>query len=531
MNVEPSLDADRPVTLQGAEAAPAPSADSDRSTAQHDPLSWADLSAVGVRHVDSAEAARLDAFLRASSPAAALRWWLGQRTDWDPQQVLSRLNRDIAAIDTLINQQLNAILHHPVFQKLEASWRGIRYLAERADEEGERNVTIRILNASWSELERDFERALEFDQSQLFQKIYEEEYGMSGGVPYGVLLADYEIRPRVTSGYPHDDMATLRALAGVAAAAFCPVLISVHPAMFGLDDFAGLEHYLDHAKTLQQLDYLQWNNLRKSEDARFVGLVLPRVLMRLPYKDDGTRFDRFCFREDVTGPDHRKYLWGSAVYAMGGVLIRAFAQSGWLADIRGVRQDVDGGGLVKGLPVHSFGTDQRGIAAKTSTDLAVTDALERELSDLGFTCLCDCQGTGLSAFYSLPSIQQPQQFSRPDATANAKLSAMLSYTLCVSRFAHYLKIIGRNKVGTLSEPEELQNFLKDWVAGYVHPDSEAAPETKARYPLREAGVEVIRLDDKPGTYQCIMRLAPHYELEQLSASIRLSTELAPPRLT
>ena len=519
MDVESSLDDARLDELLEVQASAEPSTDSLAAAPEEDALSWGDLAAVGVRQKPSPKAEQLDAFLREPSAAKALRQWLGTRTAWDRGQVLGKLTRDIAAIDSLVNQQLNAVLHHPAFQKLEASWRGLRYLVECAGQEGERNVTIRVLSASWGELERDFERALEFDQSRLFHEVYEQEFGMPGGVPYGVLLGDYEIHPRPVPGYPHDDMATLKALAGVAAAAFCPFVASVSPAMFGLDHFVGLEHQLDHAKTLQQLDYLQWNNLRKSEDARFVGLVLPRVLMRLPHEDDGTRVDRFCFREDVTGPDSRKYLWGNAVYALGGVLIRAYAQSGWLADIRGVRQDIDGGGLVTGLPVHSFGTDKHDVARKISTDVAVTDSLERELSELGFTCLCDCQDTEFSAFYSTPSIQQPQQFSRSAAAANARLSAMLSYMLCVSRFAHYLKIIGRDRVGAVSEPDELQHFLQDWIAGYVNPDSEAPPETKAKFPLREASVEVLKVPDKPGVYQCVMRLAPHYELEQLSASV------------
>lgn len=477
----------------------------------------------------TAEGSRLDAFLREPSPARALQLWLGSSPGWDREQVLWKLNRDIAAIDRSINVQLNAILHQAAFQKLESAWRGLRYLVDRAYEEGRRDIKIRVLNASWRDLERDAERAVEFDHSQLFRKVYEEEFGSPGGEPFGVLLGDFEIRPRPAPGYPHDDMATLASLAGVAAAAFCPFVTAVSPAMFGLDDFDGLEYRLDHAKTLQQLDYLKWNALRKSDDARFVGLVLPRVLMRLPYADDGTRVDGFCFHEDVAGPDRRKYLWGNAVYALGGVIIRAFAQTGWLADIRGVQQNVDGGGLVCDLPAHSFGTDRRGVALKSSTDVIVTDVLERELSDLGFTCLCDCQDTEFSAFYSSPSIQQPRQFDRSVATVNARLSAMLSYVLCASRFAHYLKVLGRERVGTFPEPDEIQVYLQDWIAQYVTPDSEASPETKAAHPLREANVEVRRVLDKPGAYQCIMRLAPHYELEDMSATVRLTTELAPAR--
>ena len=477
----------------------------------------------------SPEGSRLERFLREPSPAKALVDWLGARPEGDKEALVRRLNRDVAAIDRLLNDQLNAILHHPAFQRLEASWRGVRYLVERADEEGERNVKVKILNATWRELERDFERAIEFDQSQMFRKIYGNEFGTPGGEPYGVLLGDYEIHPRPSRSHPHDDMAILASFAQVAAAAFCPFVAAASPAMFGLDDFQGLEHRFDYAKTLGQIELLKWNTLRKTEDARFVGLVLPRVLMRPPYEDDGTRVDRFCFREDVAGPDRSKYLWGSAIYALGAVLIRAFAQSGWLADIRGVRRDVDGGGLVAGLPVHSFGTERHGVAIKCSTDVVVTDELERELSTLGFIALCDCKDTEFSAFYSCPSIQQPKRYDRRAATTNARLSALLPYVLCVSRFAHYIKVLGRDKVGAAGEPEELERFLENWLARYVTTDSEATPETKARFPLREARVEVRQELGKPGAYQCVMHLSPHYELEELSASVKIATELSAPR--
>jgi len=474
---------------------------------------------------------RLERFLREPSLAKSLISWLGRWPQDDKEQVVRLLNRDVALIDRLVNEQLNAILHHPDFQRLEASWRGIRYLVDRAGEEGEPNVKIKVLSATWRELERDFERAAEFDQSQMFRKLYEEEFGNPGGEPYGILLGDYEIHPRPSGQHPHDDMAILASLAQVAAAAFCPFITSVSPTMFGLDDFGGLEQRLDHAKTLDQIEYVKWNALRKTEDSRFVGLTLPRVLMRLPYEDDGTRVDRFCFREDVGGLDRGKYLWGSAAYAFGGVLTRAFAESGWLADTRGVQRDIEGGGLAVGLPVHSFRTDKTGVAIKFSTSVVVTDELERELSELGFVPLCDCKDTEYSAFYSNPSIQQPKKYDRPAATANAKMSAMLQYTLCVSRFAHYVKVLGRDKIGVFSEPAELERFLDGWIVTYVTTDEDASPQVRARFPLREARVEVKEQPGKPGAYQCIMHLAPHYELDELTATVRIATELAPPRGT
>lgn len=471
----------------------------------------------------------LDQFLNAGSVRQALSCWLGREPSGDRERLVRRLNRDVAAIDRLLNEQLNCVLHHPEFQRLEASWRGVRLLVDSADREGDPAIKVKLLHATWREVERDFERAVEFDQSQMFRKVYEQEFGHPGGEPYSVLLGDYEIHPRPTAGHPHDDLGVLAGFSRVAAAAFCPFITAAHPSLFGLDHFRDFQQRLDHARTFQHVDYLKWNSLRQTEDARFVGLTLPRVLMRLPYQDDGSRLDRFCFREDVAGVDHDKYLWGNAAYGFGSVLIRAFAQSGWLSDIRGVQRDVEGGGLVTGLPVHSFGTDRPGLAVKCSTDVVISDELERQLSELGFMPLCDCKDTPYSAFYSNPSLQQPKIYDRPAATANARLSARLQYMLCVSRFAHYIKVLGRDKVGSFGEAGELQQFLERWIVRYVTADAEASPETKARFPLREAQIEVIEQPGKPGAYQCVMQLAPHYELDELRATVRVATELAPPR--
>jgi type VI secretion system protein ImpD len=472
----------------------------------------------------------LERFLAERDAGKALKLWLAGGIHDAPDEVARRLNRDVAAIDALINAQVNAILHQPQFQRLEASWRGLLYLAERAEAEGDPDIKIKILNVSWRELERDFERASEFDQSQLFRKVYDQEFGMPGGEPFGVLIGDYEVRPRPTQGYAHDDLAILRSISQVAAAAFCPFISGVHPAFFGVDSFATLEQRLDHAHTFEQLDYLKWRSLRDTEDSRFLGLVLPRMLMRVPYEDDGTRLDGFHFREDVRGPDRDKYLWGNAAFAFGGVLMRAFSQAGWLADIRGVQRGIDGGGLVTSLAAHHFGTDRRGVAVKSSTDVVITDRLEKELADLGFISLCDCNDTEFSAFYSNQSTQKPKKYDRLPATTNARISAMLQYMLCVSRFAHYIKVLGREKIGTFTTAEAFEKYLHDWVINYVTSDLEASLETKSRFPLREAKVQVFEQPGKPGSYQCVMHLAPHYELDELIAAVRIATELAPARV-
>jgi type VI secretion system ImpC/EvpB family protein len=516
---QPSNDA---LVLPAKDSLPEPGAGSPGS-------SLLDAIVASPQAAEASAVARLDRFLRAPSLTESLKCWLDGTPGDDRQQLSRRLNRDVAAIDRLINDQLNAVLHHPDFQRLEASWRGVQMLVNCVADEGDPGIKIRLLHATWREVERDFERSVEFDQSQMFRKVYEDEFGTPGGEPFGVLLGDYQVRLRPQPGHPHNDPAILGSFAQVAAAAFCPFITSVHPSLFGLDSFAELEQRLDHARSFQHMDYLKWNALRKTDDARFLGLALPQVLMRLPHADDGSRVDGFCFREDVSGPDHSKYLWGNAAYAFGSVLIRSFAQSGWLADIRGVQRDIEGGGLVTCLPAHSFGTDKAGVALKISTDVAVSDDLERQLSELGFIPLCDCKDTEYSAFYGSASLQQPKVYDRPAANANARLSAMLQYMLCVSRFAHYLKVLGRDKVGAMNEPSELERFLSDWVVRYVTTDAEASAEVKARFPLREARVEVREQPGKPGAYQCVMHLAPHYELDEMRATVRVATELAPGR--
>jgi type VI secretion system ImpC/EvpB family protein len=474
-------------------------------------------------------AERLRRFLDEPTPAAALRIWFDGRVPADREEVARRLNRDVAAIDRLLNAQLNAVLHAPAFQRLEASWRGLAYLVERVAEEDDAAIKVRVLNASWRDLERDIERAIEFDQSQVFRKVYESEFGSPGGEPFGALLADYEVSPRVTREHPHDDLRVVEALAGVAAAAFCPTILNASPAMFGLDDFSRLEQRLDHERTFDGVEYVKWKSLRSSEDARFIGLTLPRVLMREPYADHGDRVDGFRFHEDVAGPDRSKYLWGGANYAFGAVLVRAFSQCGWLADIRGARRGFDGGGLVTGLPRHDFGTDRAGLITKSSADVVITESLEKQLSDLGFIPLCDSKDTEHSVFYSNQSLQQPTRYDRPAPTVNAQMSAMLQYMFCVSRFAHYVKVLGRDKLGGFTEYEELERFLQQWIVQYVTADAEAPMAVKARYPLRDAEVRVEPTPGKPGAYRCVMRLNPHYELDELSASVRVVAELTPAR--
>jgi type VI secretion system ImpC/EvpB family protein len=483
---------------------------------------------------------RLDRFLQENHAWRALCHWLdldaGSARLPTKDEVGRRLVHDIARIDQLLETQVNAILHHESFQRLEASWRGLRFLFDALPEDD--LVKIRVLDVSWKELELDLTNALEFDQSQLFKKVYENEFGMPGGQPFGVLLGDYEIHHRRTPEHPQDDIEILGKLAEVAAAAFAPFIAGVHPSFFGLDSFTELERPLDLPRTFEQLEYLRWRSLRQREDSRFVGLTLPRILMRLPYGRRDARSQGLRFEEAPGGPDNRRYVWGNAVYAFGSVLIRAFANLGWPADIRGVRHSLDSNGngvfleeagVVTGLPVESFHTDGVGIATKSSTDVIITDSQEKLFGELGFIPLCHCYDTEYSAFYGNQSIQQPAKYDDPKATHNARLSAMLQYILCVSRFAHYIKVLARDQIGSMRGPHECEEFLNRWLREYTNANESAGPEVKARRPLHEASVRVVENLGNPGSYSCVIHLRPHYQVEQLVSSLRFATELAPAR--
>jgi len=468
----------------------------------------------------------LERFLQAATPGEALGAWLrwtGAPLPPDPARAKDQLGgvlaRAVAQIDSLLSAQVQAILHHREFQRLEAAWRGLRYLVDQV--EPGTNVKIRVLDVSRKDLARDLERAIEFDQSQIFRKVYENEFGMPGGEPFGVLIGDYEL-----ANHP-DDVGLLEQMAGVAAAAFAPFVAAASPSLLGLESFAQLERGMDLGRVFGQLEHLKWRALRDQEDARFVGLVLPRFLARLPYEDDGSRVDGFCFREDVAAFDHSRYVWANAAYAFAAVLVRSFARTGWLAEINGVHRDLEAGGLVTGLPVHSFSTDKRGVAPKCSTEVMVTDQQEQDLGDLGFIPLCACKGTEYSAFYGSHSIQKPKVYDDPAATTNARISAMLKYMLCVSRFAHYLKVIARDRVGSFAEAADCEEYLHRWLQRYVTADPEASPAVKAELPLREARVQVVPHPQKPGSYLCTAHLWPHYELDELAATVRLATELSP----
>jgi type VI secretion system protein ImpC len=426
------------------------------------------------------------------------------------------LNARIAQLDHLISLQLNEVMHAPEFQKLEASWRGLKYLLSQT--ETSTMLKIKILNVNKKELLRDLQRAPEFDQSALFKKVYEEEYGVFGGAPFGALLGDYEFS---RSG---QDIELLEKVSQVAAAAHAPFITAASAEMLNLETFATLDAPRDLGKIFDSTEYAKWKAFRQTEDSRYVALTVPRMLLREPYGKDTVPVEAFQYEEHVDGTEHDKYLWGNAAWALGARVTNAFALYSWCACIRGV----ESGGLVEGLPVHNFRTDSGDVAMKCPTEVPITDRREKELADLGFAPLVHCKGTPNAAFFSVQSAQKAKVYDKDSATANARISAQLPYIFAVSRFAHYLKTMMRDKIGGYMSRSDAQTFLNNWIANYVVANDDAPLSVKAKRPLKEARVDVQEDPRKPGVYRAIAFLRPHFQLDELSVSMRLVAELPAP---
>jgi len=426
------------------------------------------------------------------------------------------INQRIAQIDQVLSEQLNEILHEPSFQKLEGAWRGLNYLVSRS-ETGE-FLKLRVLHATKKELLDDVTRATEFDQSVLFKKIYEEEFGTFGGHPYGCFVGDYEF------GRHPQDMELLTKISNVAAAAHAPFITAASPKLFDMESYNELAVPRDLGKIFESSELVKWRSFRESEDSRYVTLTLPHVLMRLPYGPNTVPVEQFNFEEDVDGTDHKKYLWGNSAYALGARITDAFSKHKWCAAIRGV----EGGGMVEGLPAHIFTTDEGDKVLKCPTEVAITDRREKELSDLGFLALCHCKLTDYAAFFGSQTANKPRTYDTPSANANARISAQLPYMLAASRFAHYLKVIMRDKIGSFATRESVEDYLNRWISNYVLLQDDAGQELKAKFPLREARVDVSEIPGKPGSYRATAFLKPHFQLNELTASIRLVAELPPP---
>lgn len=475
---------------------------------------------------DEIPLADIYSFLSENDDVEAFRRWveLSSPADTSRLEPCRWLAQQVAYIDELISEQIDAVLHNKRFQALEASWRGLWFLIDAVV--NPENTKIRLLDVSWKDLARDMERAPDFDQSGLFHLIYNEEFGTPGGEPFSVLLGDYYVAHRPYEDHRIDDVFTLQGISRAAAAAFCPFVCSAAPQLFGLDDFDNLGLHINVDEIFRSHDYVRWRSMREHDDSRFLALTLPQVLMREPYRDNRRSRRGLRFNESVAGKHNRKYLWGNACFALGTVLIREFSEVGWFSHIRGVPRDHYGGGLVTQFPTPAYRTDSSRAMVKMSTSVTVTDQLERELSDYGMIALCHCFQTPYAVFNNCPSLQIPKVYAKKSATANARISSMLQQILCGSRVAQYIKVIVRDKVGSYTTAESCERFLQNWLDQYTTGRDDLSWEMMARYPLREARVVVDEDPAQPGYYSSLVHLKTHYSVDHLVSELRLTTSLS-----
>ena len=438
---------------------------------------------------------------------------LADLPDDNKKSISDLLNDKIKEIDVKLSNQLNLIMHAKEFQKIEATWRGLHYLVFKT--ETGTSLKIRVLNVSKADLLKDMQKALEFDQSGLFKLVYEAEYGTYGGYPYSLLIGDYEF------GRHPDDTELLDKISGVASAAHAPFVSAAYAKLFDMEDFFVLAKPRDLSKIFESNELIKWRSFRESEDSRYVTLTLPRVLLRLPYGKDTRPAEGFDFTEDSDGKKADKYLWGNSAYILGERITNAFSLYNWTAAIRGV----EGGGLVEDLPVHTFKTDEGDIALTCPTQVSITDRREKELNDLGFMTICHCKGTDKAAFFGGQTTNLPKKYMTDEANANARISAMLPYMLAASRFAHYIQAIMREKVGSFFTRGNVEDYLNSWISNYILLDDAASQGSKAKFPLRDAKVVVTDVPGKPGAYKATAFLRPHFQLEELTTSIRLVADI------
>ncbi len=438
------------------------------------------------------------------------------KSDIVSDDVTQTINAYVAELDRKISEQLNLVMHHEDFQKLESAWRGLHHLVNNT--ETDQQLKIRVMNISKKELGKTLKRykGTAWDQSPIFKKMYEEEYGQLGGEPYGCLVGDYYF------DHSPPDVEMLGGIAQVAAAAHAPFIAAANSTLMGMDNWNELANPRDLAKIFSTPDYAAWRSLRESEDAKYIGLTMPRTLARLPYGAATSPVEEFNFEEDTSGADSSKYTWQNAAYAMAVNINRSFKEYGWCSRIRGI----ESGGAVEGLPVHAFPSDDGGVDMKCPTEIAITDRRSAELDKMGLMPLVHRKNSDMAAFISAQSLAKPEEYDNPDATANAALSCRLPYLFAASRFAHYLKCIVRDKIGSFSSRDQMQSWLTNWVMNYVDGDPvNSSEETKARKPLSAAEVVVEEVEGAPGYYTSKFFLKPHYQLEGLTVSLRLVSRL------
>lgn len=427
------------------------------------------------------------------------------------KNVTKTINATIKAIDEKLSVQLAAIMHHPDLQKLEGTWRGLNHLVMNSETSA--TLKLKVLNVSKRELFNDVDKAVEFDQSQIFKKLYENEFGTPGGEPYGALVGDYEF-----TSHP-EDIDLLGKMSNVAAAAFCPFVSAADPKLFGFENWQELAKPRDLEKIFTTIEYTKWKSFRDSEDSRFVSLVMPRVLARMPYGADTKPIEEFGYEEvDAAKPvPHDDFTWMNAAYVMGTKMTDAFAKYGFCTAIRGA----EGGGKVEGLPAFIFTSDDGDKDLKCPTEIGITDRREAELSKLGFLPLCHYKNTDYAVFFGGQTAQKPKKYDRPEATANAAISARLPYIMATSRFAHYLKVMARDWIGSFKEASDVENELNRWIKNYVNASETGGQETRAKYPLREAKVVVQEIPGQPGSYNAVAWMRPWLQFEELTTSMRM----------
>lgn len=430
--------------------------------------------------------------------------------------VVASIQAIVAEIDKKLSEQVNEILHNSDFQDLEGSWRGLHYLVNNS--ETDTMLKIRVLNISKKDLQKTLKRfkGAAWDQSPVFKKLYEQEYGQLGGEPYACVVSDYYF------DHSPQDVETLGELAKIGAACHAPVLSAAAPSLFGMENWQELGNPRDLQKIFSTPDYAAWRSLRESEDSRYLGITMPRFLSRRPYGAKSDPVEEFDFEEDTSGQDASKYTWSNSAYAMAVNINRSYKQFGWCSRIRGI----EAGGAVEGLPTHTFPTDDGGVDMTCPTEIGISDRREAELAKSGFMPLIHKKNTDLAAFIGAQSLQKPGTYDDPDATANAQLAARLPYLFATCRFAHYLKCIVRDKVGSFKGADDMQKWLQKWVTQYVDGDpAHSSEETKARRPLAAAQVVIEEDTSNPGYYNSKFFLRPHYQLEGLSVSLRLVSKL------
>lgn len=421
------------------------------------------------------------------------------------------INQAIAAIDAKISKQLSQVMHNQDFLKVEGSWRGLNYLV--FETETSTQMKIKMISVQKRELAKDLDKAIEFDQSQLYRKIYEAEYGMAGGQPIGALIGDYEF------GNTPEDIDMLRDISGVAAASFCPFISASAPSLFGFDEWSNLSKPRDLAKIFDGPEYAKWKSFRESDDSRFVVLTMPRVLSRLPFGKQYKRADSFDYEE--FSDDKQVFSWMNAAYVYGTTLTKAFANYGWCTAIRGA----ENGGKIENLPLYTFKAEDGDIDYQCPTEVGITDRREAELSKLGFMPLCHYKNTDYAVFFGAQTVQKPKVYDNDAATANAAISARMPYMMATSRFAHYLKIIARDKIGSFMEAKDVEVWLNKWILQYANSNQQTTSQLKAKYPLSEAKVEVKEVAGQPGVYQAVAWLRPWLQMEELTTSMRLVAEI------